>query len=863
MRIVSQRALRGPNFFARFPVIYMVLDIQDLEDRPSDTIPGLPDRIKAAIPSLIEHRCSPGRRGGFFERLDRGTWAGHMVEHIALELQCLAGMEVGYGKSRELAQRGVYSVVYRYRDEASGLLAGRLAVAVLAALIDGRPVDVGAAVNRLRETREKSRFGPSTAGILREAQKRGIPHRRLNVHSHVMLGQGHSQRHIEASMTSQTTVFGVEAAADKSWTKQMLREAGVAVPDGGRAIDLAAAIEVATRIGWPVAVKPLDANHGRGITTGVQTETELATAFEAAQAHHDVVVVERHLTGEDHRLLVVGGRLVAAARRDPAHIVGDGDTTVRDLIHEVNRDPRRGTGHEQSLTRITVDRNTHRMLGLAGHTLDSVPEADERVVLKSTANLSTGGTATDLTDEVHPSIRAMAQRVARLVGLDIMGIDVVAPDLRQRLEDNGGGIVEVNAGPGLRMHLDPTHGTPRDVAVPIVDLLFADGDGRIPTVAVSGTAGKTTTARLIAHCLRYAGAHVGLATTDGVQLGNETILAGDHADAAGAHAVLRDPTTTHAVFEVGRAGLIETGMATDRVDVGILLNTLPDQMGVDEVHDDEDLMQLAETVPDVAGTAVLNADDPLTLRLHQEGRQPARTMLCTADARHVALKPHLQADPTNEAVVACDGAIEIWQGDARFHIAQIADVPATFGGRARCGVQDALACVAACHALGLTDQDIRAGITTFSNTTGQNPGRLNAFDIGQIRVLLDRGGTEHAVRALDDVIATMMPQPECRVLRIIEDPVVRPAPERHAIGRAVATHCDRLWLVGANTEALATGAASAGLEARCITQAPDAPSGLDDCLKEAAAGDLIVIQSPSPAPLLEAIRRRQRAQGAA
>ncbi|MGB1697095.1 MAG: cyanophycin synthetase [Thermoplasmatota archaeon] len=859
MEILQHRALRGPNFYARFPVTYMLLDIGDLEESPSDEIPGLPDRIKELMPSLIEHRCSPGVRGGFFQRLDRGTWAGHIVEHLAIELQNLAGMDVGFGKTRETTDRGVYSVVYKHLDESCGLRAGEMAVSVLQSLIEDEPVDLEPLVQELRELREANLFGPSTGSIVAEAASRNIPFQRMNSASHIMLGQGHNQKAIQASMTGATKARGVAIAADKEWTKTLLDEAGISVPKGRSVGNVEDALRVAKKIGYPVVAKPLDANHGRGITTDITSDEELEIAFASAKKHHDRVVIERFLLGKDHRLLVINSELVAAARRDPAHVMGDGKQTVQALIDEVNADPRRGFGHEKMLTMIHVDNNTHRMLDMQELNLDSIPKAGREVVLKSTANLSTGGTATDVTDEVHPSIRFMATRIARMVDLDIMGIDIVAPHLREPLEETGGGIVEVNAGPGLRMHLEPTHGPKRNVAANIVDMMFPEGDGRIPTVAVTGTNGKTTTVRLISHILKLNGERVGMAATGSVEIENQVIMRGDYSGPLGAQAVLRDRSVTAGVLEVARGGILRRGMGVDKVDVGVLLNIGRDHIGEGDIHDLEDLLRLKSTVVDVAGVPVLNVDDPLVLSWH-EARNRSTAVLCTQDPNHPALAS------ANNAVTVQNDAIVLQHGDHASTLAPLVDVPLTMSGRAKFNVENCLAAVGACVALGVNEETIRAGLQTFNSTPGQNPGRMNRFDLGDIRVLVDFGHNAAAIRALDDVLPHLKPRPDGRILRVAYLAGNRLDEDLRDLGAALAKNCDKLWVSdpdprgraeGATSAVIASGARDAGLAS--VATAIAESDNFDACFAEAQPGDLLVFQCEDHEGLMKRIRRMQEA----
>jgi cyanophycin synthetase len=619
MKILEHRALRGPNRYSRHPVIFMLLDIGEFEERPSDKIAGFPDRLVELLPSLHAHRCSPGVPGGFIQRLHRGTWAGHIVEHVALELQCLAGMEVGFGKTFDTSQHGIYRVVYRYRVESVGLLAGREAVALVEATAKERSFDSDAVVAQLRGLRENDRLGPSTQSIVDEANRRKIPVLRLNEDSLVRLGYGAKQRRIQATMTDRTSALSVEIADEKFKTKLLLGQAGIPIAEGSIVESLGEAVRVAEGVGYPVAVKPEVGNHGRGITARVSDATELEVAFETARRFNANVIVEKSLAGLDFRVLVINGDFVAAAHREPAYIIGDGTSSIRQLIDQVNSDPRRGVGHERVLTAITVNDMTERLLTLRGYQIDDVPPAEEKLYLKSTANLSTGGSARDVTDEVHQDVRLMCERVARLVGLDCIGIDIVAPGLDEPLNFESAGIVEVNAAPGFRMHLDPTGGMARDVAKPFVEMLFpADESFDVPIVAVTGTNGKTTTAKLIAHALKYGGNVVGLAATTGVAIDGVDIVSGDYSGPEGARMVLSEPTIDHAVLEVSRGGIIRRGLGFFSSNVGILLNVDKDHVGMDGVEDLEELALVKSTVIETVrdtGASILNADDPAVVGL--------------------------------------------------------------------------------------------------------------------------------------------------------------------------------------------------------------------------------------------------------
>lgn len=863
MRILEQRALRGPNYYSPHQTMLMVLDLEELEHRPSNEIPGLTEKLLRWLPGLREHRCSPGYPGGFVERLEQGTWAAHIVEHLALELQTAAGMAVGFGKTRETDKDGVYRIVYRYREEQSGIEAGRYAVDLIEAAVEGEDVDIDRILRRLRELCDASALGPSTGSIADEARKRGIPVVPLDG-SYIQLGLGANQRRLQATLTDRTSGVGMEIADDKKRTKKVLHEAGVPVPRGETVQTLEGALDAADELGYPVVLKPLQGNHGRGITTNITTPEALTAAWHVATAVHPRVIVEKFLTGADFRILLVDHRLVAAARRDPARVTGDGRLTVRELIERQNADPKRGEGHEKTLTRIRVDQDTETMLRRADLTLDSIPQAGQEVVLKSTANISAGGTATDVTDEVHPQVRAMCERVSRIIGLDIMGIDVVAPTLRRPLAETGGGIVEVNAAPGLRMHLAPTHGKPRDVAAPILDMLFPPGKrATIPVCMVTGTNGKTTTVRLIAHILRLHGGRVGISTTTGVEINEQPILEGDYSGPSGAMAVLSDPTVDHAVLEVARGGILRRGLALRDHDVGVLLNVQSDHLGEEEVKTLDDLLRVKSVVVEnvkPTGHAVLNAEDPLVASLR--GSLKCKVVLFALDASNPLVREHVEDG--GEAVVVDGGHLTIVTGGSRFPLLPVRDVPITLDGKAAFNVANALAAAAACHAMGVSDETICRALSTFNPTAAQLPGRMNLFEVDRYHVLVDYGHNESALRALAQVLPELARGG--RILNVANASGNRRDEDLLAFGRTLAEMYDVIYLAdpdprgrarGETARVVQEGVRAGGFATENLHVILDEAEAIRAALDDAEPGDLVVLQVDHVRRAIEHVRARQ------
>lgn len=744
MDILEIRTLRGPNYWSGYwkKLIIMRLDIGEYEKKPSNKLKGFYDRMVDVMPSLKSHGCSYGEEGGFLRRVKEGTWAGHMIEHFALEFQTLAGMDTGYGRTRETDEDGIYNVVFSYHEEEVGRYAARAAVRLFLALAgktsnDEIRAEIAEDVQRMREIREEVRFGPSTGSLVEEAVNRGIPYIRLNDQSLVQLGYGVHQKRIQATTTANTNMIAVDIAGNKHATKTLLGDMGVPVPKGYRIRSIDDLEDTLERVGFPAVIKPLDGNHGKGATVGIKSLEEAQVAWEKAKEYSRWVIVEQQLQGSDFRALVVNNRLIAVAERVPAHVVGDGKKTVQELIDETNSDPRRGYGHENVLTQIDVDNQTLRCIRKAGYELDSVLKKGEKLFLKTTANISTGGTAIDLTDEVHPENVFLFERIARIIGLDVAGVDVIAPNVSEPLRENGGGIIEVNAAPGFRMHLAPSEGIGRNVAEHVIDMLFPPGaPSRIPIFAITGTNGKTTTTRLIAHILRNSGRTVGFTTTDGTYIGNEQIVQGDNTGPVSAQLVLKDPTVDVAVLETARGGIIRSGLGFDHADVGVVLNVAADHLGLKDVNTLEDLARVKSVIPRAVGRrgyAVLNAEDERVYKMKE--LVDGKVVCFSMDENHPNIKR--RAERGRVSCVYENGFVTILKGKWKVRVEKAVNIPLTYGGRAEFMVQNVLAATLACFVHGVSIEDIRVGLTTFNAGTAQTPGRLNFMEVGPVTVLMD------------------------------------------------------------------------------------------------------------------------------
>lgn len=762
MQILEIRTLRGPNYWSGYwkKLIVLRLDIGEYEDKPTDKLDGFYERMVELMPSLRVHGCSYQEEGGFLRRVEEGTWAGHVIEHFALELQTLAGMDTGYGRTRETSERGIYNIVFSYMEEEVGRYASRAAVQLFLDIAGERSLDdiredIARDVQRMREIREDVRFGPSTASLVDEAESRGIPYIRLNDQSLIQLGYGVFQKRIQATITGNTNMIAVDIAGNKHATKKLLGDMGVPVPRGFRIREFDELERTIKLIGYPVVIKPLDGNHGKGATVGIKSIEAAQTAFERAQEYSRWVIVEQQLDGADFRALVVNNRLIAVAERRPAHIVGDGKNTIQTLIDMTNADPRRGYGHEKVLTAIDIDGQTRRCIASAGYTLESIPGKGEVLYLKTTANISTGGTAIDRTDEVHPHNAFLFERIARIIGLDVAGIDVIAPNLSERLSENGGGIIEVNAAPGFRMHLAPSEGIGRNVAEHVIDMLYPRGaPSRIPIISITGTNGKTTATRLIAHILRGSGLTVGFTTTDGTYIQNQQIVTGDNTGPVSAQLVLKDPTVQVAVLETARGGIIRAGLGFDHCDIGIVTNVAADHLGLKDVNTLEELARVKAVVPRAVsrrGYAVLNAEDPLVYKMRDLVK--GNCVYFSMNENHPNIKR--QAEKGRVSCVNEDGYITVLKGKWKVRIEKVVNIPLTYGGRAEFMVQNVLAATLACFVHGVSLEDLRAGLTTFNAGTAQTPGRLNFIEIGDVTVLMDYAHNPAGLRGLASFIGKL------------------------------------------------------------------------------------------------------------
>jgi len=865
MRIVSTNVYVGPNIFAHFRVIRHVLDLGELEQWPTGRLgEAFIEPLLAVLPGLHEHGCSYREPGGFVRRLreDEGTWLGHVMEHVAIELQNVAGSPVTYGRTRSIdGQPGHYNVVFEYKDEAVGREASALALKLLLSLLpdelDGddtpdKDWDFTEERDSYIRYAQSRAFGPSTASLVKAAEERDIPWIRLNRYSLVQFGHGRYQQRIQATTTGATGNIAVELAGDKEETNSILRDLGLPVPEQRVVRRASDAVRAAKRIGFPVVLKPLAGNHGRGVSINLKTAEEVETAFEKAREHGRTIIVESFIDGFDHRLLVINGELVAAAKRVPGHVVGDGKHSIAELVDIVNDDPRRGVGHEKVLTRLEFDEQADRLLKKIGYDRDAVLKKGEIVYLRSTANLSTGGTAIDVTDIIHPDNREMAIRAIRAIGLDIGGVDFLTSDISLSHRDAGGAICEVNAGPGFRMHVAPSEGTPRDVAGPVIDMLFPpDAPTRVPIAAITGTNGKTTTARMLAHILKMTGFTVGMTSTDGVYIDGKLSVPGDMTGPKSAQMILRDPSIDAAVLETARGGMLRSGLGYRHCNVAACLNVSSDHLGMRGIDTLEQLAVLKRVPIEIAtDAAILNADDPLCLQM-ADYTEAERLCYVTMNPAHALVKQHIRAGGLAFVLEqAMNGhMITIYDGETNTPLLWTHLIPATIEGRAMHNVQNAMFAAALAYNMGVNLEDIRHGLRTFDSTFFQAPGRMNIYDEHPFKVILDYAHNPAAVTAICDVVDRF--DVEGQRIVVLAAPGDRRDEDIREIAALAAGHFDRyICRRDDNTRGrgpdevavmLKDRLLEVGVAADSIEVIPDEQEAVHRALEVARSGDLVLV----------------------
>ncbi|KAA9345984.1 cyanophycin synthetase [Adhaeribacter soli] len=754
MKVVEQRIMRGPNYWSvKHPkIIVLKVDLGNVAEVKTNEIPGFADRLEAWFPGMYKHRSTEDIDGGFFKKVREGTDLSKVIQHVALELQTMAGMDSGYGRSCPAEEPGTYTVIFSYQEEQAGEYAANAAIRVTRALVANEHYDVQKEVAELHEIRESAHFGPSTQSIVDEAVSRGIPYLTIPDTSIIQLGYGVNQKRIQGTLTCSTGMFAVEIAGDKDLTKRMLHDSGVPVPHGVIIYDEKELDDAIEKVGYPLVTKPLDSHQGKGASININQYKDALTGFKEAQKYSKAVIVERFIAGYDYRLLVINGKFVAAAKRTPAAVTGNGISTIRELIEEVNKDPRRGVGHEKELTMIHIDKDTEMILENKGLTLDSVIPAGEELFLKTTANLSTGGTAMDVTDLCDEYNILMAERIAGIIGLNVCGIDVMTTDIAIPLNEAGGAVIEVNAAPGFRMHISPTEGLARNVAEPVIDMLFpATCKPSIPIVAITGTNGKTTTSRLIAHMVKYMGYRVGFTTTDGIYIQEKRLVKGDTTGPVSTEFVLRDPTVNFAVLECARGGMLRSGLGFRTCDVGIVTNVAADHLGLGGINTVEDMAKVKSVIPRTVhkdGYAVLNADDDHTYKM-ADGLD-CKVAFFSLDEENPRILEHIAKGGL--AAVYENGYISIYKNTYKIRIDRAADIPLTFGGRALFNIQNVLAAVLAGYVSKFDIDDIKMALRTFIPSASKTPGRMNLFQFPNFEVLVDYAHNAAGLRAVGEFL---------------------------------------------------------------------------------------------------------------
>lgn len=844
MKILTLHVFKGANIFSYKPVVWIKLDLEDAYDTPSVRIGHFNETLLSLFPGLYEHKCSLGVKGGFVKRLQEGTYLAHIFEHTLLELQNTVGEQVAYGKARATEEKTVYDVIAAYKNEAVVKKCARLVEKALNSLLQGKSIRIEGEIEEIKRLKAEVSLGPSAQAIYDAAVRRSIPVRRFADEDMLLLGQGKYSHKIWSTVTDQTSLLAADLVGNKYLTTKLLESYGIPVPKNKIAENEEEAAAFAEKIGKNVVIKPLNGSHGRGVTIGADTKQELCRAFRFAAKYGGKVLVEEYIAGRQYRLCLVNHRFVAAAERIPAYVIGDGHHTVRELVEFANKNPLRGEAHDKPLTKITLDKTAAVVLAKQGLTPEQVPEVKRVVKINETANISTGGTAVDVTAIVHPDNIRLAEYVSQAVGLDIVGLDIISGDITRPLYANGGAVIEVNAAPGIRMHHHPSAGQARDVGGEIIEYLYPrQSDGRIPVVAVTGTNGKTTAVRMIAGIFRQAGYNAGMTTTEGVFLNDQCLLKGDCSGPMSAQALLANPKADMVVLETARGGLVRAGLGFDACDVGLVTNISEDHLGQDGIETLEDLAYVKSLVLEMirpGGAAVINADDKFAPLF--AGRTRADIVYFSARESNMIVRRHLGLG--GRAVFLKDGWIYLAVGGEGKKLLHIHDLPVSFEGMARHNVENALAAAGAAFAYGIAPEAIQKGLENFAHNTG----RLNMFDFGFFRVCVDYGHNLAGYEAMIQTARRLRPK---RLVGVIAAPGDRRDELLFSLGAAAGKGFDFLYIKedadlrgrrpGETAGILRRGALAGGFKDEGIKVVLPEADAVRQALQNAAAGDLILI----------------------
>ncbi|NLI60330.1 MAG: cyanophycin synthetase [Clostridiales bacterium] len=862
MEIIELKAFKGRNIYSHKKTIKMIVDLNKWVDISTKNIENFNSRLVSILPGLYEHKCSLGYAGGFIERLNKGTYMAHVMEHISIELLNILGEPIGFGKARRVGDTSLYTIVYEYLDETRGLEVGKVAVQLVKSLYKGKDFDLDSALNIVKEKVCRNQLGPSTRAIVDAAIKRKIPITRIGRDSIIQLGYGKYQKRIQATIVEDTSCIAVDLACDKTTTKMILEDVGIPVPEGGACKSIQQAIDMAEKIGYPVVVKPEKGNQGKGVSLDNTNPSEVAQSFIAASRFDDNVLIEKRIPGNDYRILVINGRIAAVARRVPAHVVGDGIHNISQLIEIVNKDPRRGEDHEKPLTKIKIDDISLRLLSKQGYSLDSIPAKNERVFLKENGNISTGGEAIDCTDSIHPENCSIAVRAAQVIGLDVAGVDITCQDISRPLHNDGGAVIEVNAAPGLRMHLSPSKGKSRNVADLIIDMLFPPGTRHsVPIISITGTNGKTTTTRMIAHIFKVFGMNVGKAVTGGIYINEKCFVEGDTTGPTSARTILMDKSIDIAVLETARGGIIRSGLAYDQSDVGVLTNLSEDHLGIDGVDTLDDLLDVKSLVTEsikASGYAVLNADDPMVVQTAK--RVKSKIVFFSRQEDNLIVHKHISLG--GKAVFLKNNYITIATGNGNIQSLHISKIPSAYGGKLIYNIENCLAAISAAYSMMVPIPIIEKGISSFYSDELQNPGRFNVFNIKNFRVVVDYGHNIASYKLTGEAIKKMGAS---RFIGIIGIPGDRDNASIKAVGSIAASIFDRIIIKedrdlrnrreGEVAKLLEEGALSQGMGKDRMETILSETVALEKAMAQASAGDLIVIFYEELDPILKIIKK--------